>query len=105
MESENKSHTVIISEKAAEMLLYHARFLANVSEEAAKILIEDFRVSAKSLESIPDRNPWLSDSALPINKYRKLIFCKRYLMIYQIKSGNVYIDYIVDCRQDYRWLL
>jgi hypothetical protein len=41
---------------------------------------------------------------LPANKYRKLLVDKRYLLIYQIKDGTVYIDYILDCRQDYGWL-
>jgi hypothetical protein len=105
MENENRSYMVSISDKASEMLVSHARFLANVSEEAAIKLIEDFKISAKSLERFPDRNPWISDSAMPVNKYRKLLFSNRYLLIYQIKQGMVYVDYIVDCRQDYRWLL
>jgi hypothetical protein len=105
MENENRSYIVSISDKASEMLVSHARFLANVSEEAAIKLIEDFKISAKSLERFPDRNPWISDSAMPVNKYRKLLFSNRYLLIYQIKQGMVYVDYIVDCRQDYRWLL
>lgn len=105
MEKADNRYTVIVSDKAAEMLVSHARFLANASAEAAQKLIDDFTVSAKSLETFPDRNPWITDLALPINKYRKLVFCKRYLMIYQIKNSTVYMDYIVDCRQDYRWLL
>lgn len=28
-----------------------------------------------------------------------------YSMIFQIIDTTVYIDYIVDCRQDYTWLL
>lgn len=105
MESVDRKYIVIISDKASEMLVSHARFLAQVSEKAAQNLIEEFKVSAKSLEKLPDRNPWLSDPVVPVNKYRKLLICKRYLLIYQIKGGTVYIDYIVDCRQDYNWLL
>lgn len=105
MGKENNGYTVNVSEKAAQMLVSHARFLANVSEEAAQTLITEFKFAAASLEMIPDRNPWLSDSALPINKYRKLLFSKRYLLIYQVKKDTVYIDYVLDCRQDYRWLL
>ncbi len=26
---------------------------------------------------------------------------KRYLVLYQIKDQTVYVEYIVDCRQDY----
>jgi plasmid stabilization system protein ParE len=105
MENTDRRYTVIVSDKASEMLVSHARFLANVSEEAAKNLIEEFKESAKTLESFPERNPWLSDLAMPVNKYRKLLMCKRYLLIYQIKNNAVYIDYNIDCRQDYSWLL
>jgi len=105
MQNENKRYAVIISERAAGMLVTNARFLANVSEEAAQNLIRDFQTAATSLEVLPERNLWLIDSALPINKYRKLLFGKRYLIIYQIKYDNVYLDYSLDCRQEYGWLL
>lgn len=105
MESADKKYTVIISDKASEMLVSHARFLAHLSEQAAQNLIEEFDASAKSLEDLPERNPWLSNPAVPVNKYRRLLICKRYLLIYQIKDSTVYVDYVVDCRQDYVWLL
>ena len=105
MEIENRKYRVIISERASEMLVSHARFLAQVSEQAAQNLIEKFKVSAKSLEDFPERNPRLDVPAMPINKYRKLLIDKQYLLIYQIKGNVVYVDYIVDCRQDYEWLL
>jgi ParE toxin of type II toxin-antitoxin system, parDE len=105
MEKENSRYTVIVSEKAVEMLLAHVRFLVNVSEEAAQHLVSDFNYAAKSLETFPDRNTWLSDPTLPINKYRKMMFGKRYLIIYQIKTDKMYLDFVVDCRQDYAWLL
>lgn len=105
METEDKKYMVIISDKATEMMVSHARFLAQVSEKAADNLVLEFTVAAKSLEQFPERNSWLSDSVLPINKYRKLLVSQRYLLIYQIKRGAVYVDFVVDCRQDYGWLL
>ena len=105
MEIEDKKYIVIISERASEMLVSHTRFLAQVSEQAAQNLIEKFKASAKSLEDLPERNPRFDVPAMPINKYRKLLLGKQYLLIYQIKGNVVYVDYIVDCRQDYEWLL
>jgi len=105
MPNENKRHAVIVSERASGMLVAHVRFLANVSEEAAQNLIRDFGSAATSLEEIPNRNPWFTSAVLPMNKYHKLLFGSRYLLIYQIKSDNVYVDYILDCRQEYSWLL
>ena len=105
METEDKKYIVIISERASEMLVSNTRFLAQVSEQAAQNLIEEFKASVKSLEGPPERNPRLDVPAMPINKYRKLLLGKQYLLIYQIKGAVVYVDYFVDCRQDYEWLL
>lgn len=105
MDSENNRYNVIISDESSHMLVSHARFLAQVSEPAALRLVEDFQDKAKSLEQFPERNPWLSDPLIQSGKYRKLLIEKRYLLVYQIKGSIVYIDAIVDTRQDYGWLL
>ncbi len=105
MGSENRIFTVIIAEEAAQMLVSHARFLAQVNEAAALRLIEDFQSKAKSLEQYPERNPVLMDPLITPGKYRKLLLEKRYLLIYQVKGSVVYVDAVVDTRQDYGWLL
>ncbi len=64
----NNHHTGIVSSKAIEMLTDHSRFLANVSEEAARTFIEEYKLAARSLELFSERNPSLTDQALPINK-------------------------------------
>lgn len=102
---DNKRYHVIISERAGEMLVLHARFLAQVSTQAADKLRRDVIEAAKSLQEFPEHGSWLTDPILPANKYRKLLVDKRYLLIYQIKDDTVYIDYIVDCRQEYGWLI
>lgn len=98
-------YAVVISEESARMLITHSRFLAQKSEAAAMRLISEFRYRAKSLESFPERNPLLTHPVLPPGKYRKLLFAKRYLIVYQLKGDKVYIDAVVDCRQDYIWRL
>lgn len=105
MDSENKLYIVVISNEATQMLISHARFLAQVSEHAAIRLIETFEVKAKSLEQFPEKNPWLTDPLIPSGKYRKILLEKRYLLVYQIKENTVYLDAVVDTRQDYGWLL
>ena len=105
MDSENKRYTVIIQSPATEMLMSHARFLAQVSENAATRLVDEFVRNAKSLEYMPERCPWLIDPSIPRRKYRKLIFEKNFMLVFIVKGDNVYVDAIVDCRQDYRWLL
>jgi len=105
MASGGKKCRVIVSDEATQMLISHARFLAQVSETAAQHLITEFEKKAKSKEDFPERNPWLSDPLVPSGKYRKLLMAKRYLLIYQIKDGTVYVEAVVDSRQDYSWLL
>lgn len=105
MNGVNKEYKIIISERAKDMLVQHMRFLADVSLQAA----DSFRIkvieSSESLRYLPKRNPFIYDALFPTNKYRKLVINERYLMIYQIKDDIVYIDYILDCRQNYSWLI
>ena len=105
MPKEAKKYTVIIQDPATEMLLQHARFLAGVSEPAAKRLSSEFNSKAKTLEKMPERCPWVNHPLIPKQKYRKLIFEKHYMLIFQIIGEFVYVDAMVDCRQDYIWLL
>ena len=58
MEQQNK-YRVIVSARAAQMLVSHAAFLAQVSPAAAEQLTVEFEKAAKSLEPMPQRCPWL----------------------------------------------
>ena len=51
MEQENK-YRVIVSERAAQMLVLHAAFIAQVSPSAAERLTDAFEKAADSLELI-----------------------------------------------------
>ena len=39
------------------------------------------------------------------NKYHKLYIKNEFRVLYQIKDDTVFVDWIVDCRQDYAWLM
>jgi len=54
---------------------------------------------------MPERFPFLKAEFIPPNKYHKIFVAKCYLVLYQIKGQTVYVDYIIDCRQDYGWLM
>ena len=101
----DKKYEVIISDRAMTMLATHVRFLAQVSNNAAVKLRDELISEMKELERMPESYSWLNNKYLPANKYRKKLVCKRYLLIYQIIDHTVYVDYVVDCRQDYGWLL
>ena len=105
MEEMDKEYAVIIQNPAAQMLLEHARFLAQVSEDAALRLTDEFVNKAKTLEDMPERCPWLICDGIAERKYRKLIFEKHYMLVFQIVDKTVYVDAMLDCRTDYSWLL
>ena len=104
MEQQNK-YRVIVSERATQMLISHAAFLAQGSPEAAERLTAEFEKTANSLELMPQRCPWLTGEYIPRNAYRFILFEKRYMIIFQIVDDIVYANYVVDCRQDYNWLI
>ena len=97
-------YKVIVSEAANLMLVEHARFLSRVSINAADRLIEASEKAAKPLETMPLRYP-VDSEIEPHIPYRKMVFEKRYLILFEVVDNTVFIDYILDCRQDYSWLL
>ncbi len=101
----SEGYEVIISKRAAQLMVSHVAFLANESKEAADRLLENFEETAHSLELMPERFPWLNAEYIPQNKYRKALFSKRYLLIFQIRDRKVFVDYVVDTRQNYGWLI
>jgi plasmid stabilization system protein ParE len=103
---EKKLHyKVIVSDRARQMLAGHVRFLAQKSPTAARKIKNDLLDAIRSLHQMPERFPFLETEFIPPNKYHKMFVEKWYLILYQIKDQTVYVDYIVDCRQDYGWLV
>ena len=98
-------YKVIISDKAKEMLGMHIRFLAEVNKSAAAKLKNRLIEKMRSLQDMPQRYPFFNENYIPANKYHKLYVENFYLVLYQIKDEKVYVDWIVDCRQDYQWLI
>ena len=102
---DNGEYSVIISKKAKDMLVSNAAFLAKVSVPAAEKLTDDFFETVLSLQVMPNRCPWFNGMYIPKHQYRCITFGERYMLIYQVVGKTVYIDYCIDCRQDYQWLL
>lgn len=87
------------------MLAGHIRFLAGKNPSAARKVKNDLMDAIRSLNKMPERFLFLEANFIPPNKYYKMFVEKWYLILYQIKNQTVYVDYIVDCRQDYGWLV
>lgn len=98
-------YKVIVSSGAAKEIAIHVDFLARVNEKAAKKLKKELLENICSLNDMPQRNSFFRSDMVQNNKYRKMFSAKRYLILYQIIEDTVYVDFIIDCRQDYQWLL
>ncbi|MHB8075449.1 type II toxin-antitoxin system RelE/ParE family toxin [Desulfosporosinus fructosivorans] len=98
-------YRVIISERSRQMLAVHVRFLAQQNPSAARKVKNELINAIRSLSTMPERFPFLTAEFIPFNKYHKMFVEQWYLILYQIKDQTVYVDYIVDCRQDYEWLV
>jgi plasmid stabilization system protein ParE len=98
-------YEVNIAEIAWVQLMEHARFLANVSDSAANRFVDEFITKTNSLAQMPERCPWLEHELIPPQKYRKLFFGKYHMALFELRGHIVYITSVVDCRQDYYWLL
>ena len=100
-----QNYKIIISSEATDMLKEHIAFIANVDKKAAINIKNQIVKAIKDLNNMPNRFPFFNELYIPQNKYHKMFIEKWYLVLYQIKDDTVYIDYILDCRQDYQWLI
>lgn len=98
MDKPAKYH-VIIDRGVYEDLRQHTAFLARVSRKAAERLIEEFGKAAYSLQEMPERCPPARVKGIS-GEYRSFIFEKRYELIFKVEQDKVFIDYMVDDRQD-----
>lgn len=98
-------YKVIISDRAKQNLVTLLSFLAQINKPAAQKLKSRLISEIRSLEEMPQRYPFFQADYIPVNKYHKLYVENWYLVLYQIKDDTVYVDWILDCRQDYQWLL
>jgi plasmid stabilization system protein ParE len=98
-------YKIVVSDRARQMMAEHIRFLAKISTSAARITKNSLIDAIRSLHQMPERFPFLQAEFIPPNKYHKMFVEKWYLILYQIKDQTVFVDAIVDCRQDYQWLI
>ena len=100
-----EKYKVVISQEALDMLKEHVAFLANVNKNAAMKTKDSLINSIRDLSSMPKKYPFFNELYIPQNKYHKMFVESRYLVLYQIRDDTVFVDYIIDCRQDYTWLI
>ncbi len=103
--ADSKKYKVIVSDRAQRMLGAHIRFMAQVSKQAAASKKKEIMTAMRSLSQLPHRSPFFEELYITPNKYHKLFVEKWYLVLYQIRDDTVYVEYILDCRKDYSWLV
>ena len=98
-------YKVDVSDRAKSMLGAHVKFLAQKNPSAAREMKDKIVTAIRSLSSMPERYPFFDGDFVPRNKYHKMVVDSRYLLLYQIKDSVVFVDYVIDGRQDYNWLV
>ena len=99
MENKGKVCKVVIDPAANDRMYDHFEFLARVSETAAEKLLAGLVTDIRSLEYMPYRNPMYNRPYLKSGKYRYIVSCGRYRIVYQIEENTVFVEDIQDCRQ------
>ena len=100
-----QQYNVDVSDRAKNMLGAHVKFLAQKSPSAARDMKDKIITAIHSLSIMPERCPFFDGDFVPRNKYHKMVVDNRYLLLFQIKDRVVFVDYIIDGRQDYSWLI
>lgn len=88
---------ILISKNAKADLYLHHFYKQKYSKEAAKKFFEDFNSCIQSLYLFPYMYPKILNNSV----YRKILFNKKYLILYTIDNNIIYIDSIVNCKQNY----
>jgi len=99
MDDDKNVYNVIVDPAANDRMFDHFEFLARVSEAAAERLLNRLTSDIRSLEQMPYRNPVYNRPYLQSGKYRYMLSCGRYRIVYKIEDNTVFIDDIQDCRQ------
>ena len=100
-----KPYELVISDMTKHMMESHVRFLALRNVDASRRIKNSIIQAIATLRENPERFPFLDVHGIPRNIYRKLFVKNWYLVLFQIQGQEVLVEYIVDCRSDYKWLL
>ena len=90
-------YKILYSPRSDIMLEAHVEFLSRVSAKASRNLLKEYFIGIENIKLNPYGYPYLDERKI----YRRYIFYKRYLIIYLVEKFIIYIEYIVDTRQNY----
>lgn len=87
------------------MLGTHIRFMTQANKKAAEAQKKEIMTAMRSLSRMPQRFLLFEEIYITPNKYHKMFIEKWYIVLCQIQDSTVYVEYIIDCRKDYSWLI
>ena len=99
----HKKYTVTLAKRAEKMLIAHIGFLMQASPSAVDKLLLKLKNENKILSQNPFQYPYadeLDAPGIPTETYRKCLIYGRYKLIYRIQQNSVYVDSVIDCRQE-----
>ena len=94
-----EKYRIIIATRVKKQLLNHILFLSKVSIPAAKRMRNSFEEVLVRLKDNPFQFPLDQTFAKLGLSYRKALFDKRYKVLFLVEDDTVYIDSVIDCRQ------
>lgn len=94
-----KRYKVLVSGAARNMLTEHIAFLAKVNPAAAQRLRREIMDGIDALVEMPERYPYL-DATDRGDPYRKMVISHRYLVLYLVDGDTVWVEHILDGRQE-----
>ncbi len=93
-------YKIIYSKEFYRNMSIHVAFLSNVSINASKKLKENLKDYINILEVYSRIGSKIEfGKKLPV-QYRRLVISKKYILIYYVLKNNVYIDTLLDARQN-----
>lgn len=102
---QSRQYKVEVSERAKRGLAKIVTHIAVGNPNFARKVKAEIIAAVRTLERFPERCPFLEGEFMPYNKYHKLIVNGHFIALYVVQDETVRVDYIVDCRQDYQWLI
>lgn len=93
-----KIYTLHIHPKVSEQLQRHAEFIARISKPAAIRFRNDFQQIVHEITSNPFMFP--ADQTIPVEGYQRALFGKWYKAVFYVDGNSIYLDAVVDCRQE-----
>lgn len=102
---QSKQYKIEVSERAKRNFGKIISYLAIENPSYARKVKAELTASIKSLSEFPERFPFLEGEFIPYNKYHKFVVNGSFIILYIVQDETVRVEYVVDCKQDYQWLI